>query len=59
VVYSFAARSGFLNVPVKGLVEVEDRQVVLDIDLPAFLERFIPEQKVRAAVEDRMKGLST
>lgn len=55
--FSFTARAGFLNVPVKGLLVVEDRQVIIDIELPEFLRKFLPEHKVQAAVESRVKGL--
>src|SRR5438309_7989459 len=49
--FSFNARAGFLNVPIKGFVLVEEKVVTIDIDLPSFLNQFIPEQKVKAAVE--------
>lgn len=57
--FSFTAQSGFINVPLKGFVLVEDRQVTVDLDLPPFLEQFIPESKVKGAVETQVKGLLT
>lgn len=55
--FSFTARAGFLNVPLKGWVLVEDKNVVIDIDLPGFLNNLIPEAKVKAAIEGQVKGL--
>ena len=55
--FSLTARAGFLNVPLKGLITVEPKLVIVDLDLPAFVNNFIPEQKVAAAVEQQIKGL--
>lgn len=57
--FSFTARAGFLNVPLKGWALVEEKQVTIDIDLPPFLEQLIPQEKVRKSVEGQVKGLLT
>ena len=57
--FSFTARAGFLNVPIKGWALVESQQVTIDIDLPSFLNQFIPEAKMKTAIEGQVKGLLT
>ena len=41
--FAFDATMGFMKIPVKGFVLVEDRQVTVDVDLPQFLTNLIPE----------------
>lgn len=55
--FSMVARAGFINVPLKGVLVVEEKQVVIDLDLPPFVNQFIPEAKVSAAVEQQVRGL--
>ena len=55
--FFFNARSAFLTVPVKGSILVEPALVTIDVELPAFLKNFIPEEKVAASVESGVKGL--
>jgi hypothetical protein len=57
--FSFNAKLGIVNVPLKGFVEVLEKQVTIDIDLPSFLNQFLPEEKVKTAVESKVKGLLT
>lgn len=57
--FSFNARAAFMVIPVKGFILVEPKQVTIEVDLPAFLNQFIPEEKMKAAVEGRVKGLLT
>jgi len=55
--FSFRAGMGIFSAPLKGLVTVTEKDVTIDIDLPPMLKQFIPEEKVRAQVEGRIKGL--
>jgi hypothetical protein len=48
---------GFFTAPIRGTVVVTDREVILDIELPGIVSKFIPEEKIRAQVEGRVKGL--
>lgn len=57
--FTFNARTGFMNFPVKGFVLVEDHQLTIDVDLPAFIRNFIPEPKLAAGIETRVRGLLT
>jgi hypothetical protein len=52
-------KMGFFSAPVRGTVLVTDRDVTLDIELPGIVNKFIPEEKIRAQVESRVKGLLT
>jgi hypothetical protein len=55
--FAFTAKAGLLNVPIKGFVLVEQRQVTIDVDLPPLLSSFIPEQKLKTAVETQARAL--
>lgn len=57
--FSFNARAAFLTVPIKGWIQVERQQVTIEVELPAFLAKLIPEDKVKTAVESGVKGLLT
>ena len=57
--FSFNARAAFMVIPIKGWVLVEDKLITLEVDLPAFLKNLIPEEKVKTAVEAKVKGLLT
>ena len=49
---------GLIRNPIKGTIEVTDRDVIIDADLGMF-NRLISEDKVRATVESRVRGLLT
>jgi hypothetical protein len=57
--FSFNAVAGFMVVPIKGWVLVEERQVTIDVDLPPFLTNLIPQQRIQNAIEGQVKGLLT
>lgn len=57
--FNFNARAAFMVVPIKGLVTVEDHLVTLEVDLPAFLNKLIPEETMKTAVEGKVRGLLT
>ena len=54
--FSLVARKGLLSTPIKGTVEVTDRDITFDIVL-GFLERLIPAAKAREALTNRVRGL--
>ncbi len=54
--FSLTVKAGFLSAPVKGTVEVTAKDVTIDADLGLF-GKFITEDKARAAIEGRVKGL--
>jgi hypothetical protein len=55
--FSVKGKMGFFTAPIRGTVVVTDHDVTLDIELPGILGKFIPEEKIRAQVEGRVKGL--
>ena len=56
--FSFEAKVGFLSTPIKGTVEVTERDVTIDADL-GILERLLPGRRVKAEIEGRVRGLLT
>jgi len=57
LVFSFNATMGLLSAPIKGTVEVTDRDLTIDADL-GLLEKLLGSGMGRA-VEGRVKGLLT
>ena len=47
---------GFMSSPIKGTIDVTDRDVTIDADLGMF-ERFVSEEKVREVLATKFKGL--
>jgi hypothetical protein len=56
--FSFNAKMGFVSTPIKGFIDVTDRDVTVDADL-GWLERLFPANQTKAALEGRVKGLLT
>jgi hypothetical protein len=56
--FSMNAKVGFLNNPVRGTVLVTASDVTVDADLGP-LGKLLPEDKAKALVESRVKGLIT
>ena len=54
--FSFDAKVGIMSAPIKGFVEVTDRDLTIDADL-GWLERLIPAKQATAAIESNIKGL--
>jgi hypothetical protein len=57
LIFSFTAKLGLLTAPIKGTVEVTDRDLTIDADL-GLLEKLLGGGMSRA-VEGRVKGLLT
>jgi hypothetical protein len=56
--FSFHAKVGMVSTPIKGFVDVTERDVTVDADL-GWLERLFPAKQTQAALEGRIKGLLT
>jgi hypothetical protein len=54
--FALSAKMGFMSSPIKGTIDVTDRDVTIDADLGMF-ERFVSEEKVRGALSTKFKGL--
>lgn len=55
--FSFTGKMGFFTAPIKGLVFVTERDVTVDVELPGFVKSLVGEEKIRAGIEGRVKGL--
>lgn len=58
LVFSFGAKVSLITNPIKGSIQVTDRDVTIDADL-GFLERLLPAAQAKASIESRVKGLLT
>ena len=56
--FSFNAKVGIVSTPIKGFVDVTDKELTVDADL-GWLEKLIPAKQTQAALEGRVKGLLT
>lgn len=54
--FSLSAKMGLLSTPIKGTIDVTDRDLTIDMDLGLF-ERLIPAAKVREAITTGVRGL--
>lgn len=55
--FSFTGKMGFFSAPLKGTVLVTETDITVDCELPGLLKNFIPEEKVKAGIEGRVRGL--
>lgn len=56
--FSLTAKMGLVSTPIKGTVEVTDRDLTINVDLGLF-ERLIPAKTAREAISSRIRGLLT
>src|SRR3954468_21225973 len=56
--FSISAKMGIVSTPIKGTIEVTDRDLTIDADL-GLLERFIPATRARESITSRVRGLLT
>jgi Putative polyhydroxyalkanoic acid system protein (PHA_gran_rgn) len=54
--FSLTAKMGLLSTPIKGTVEVTDRDLTIDADL-GVLERMIPAKKAQDVITNHVRGL--
>ena len=56
--FSFNAKAGIVSTPIKGFVDIMDKEVTVEADL-GWLEKLFPAEQTRAALAGRVKGLLT
>lgn len=56
--FAFNAKVGLMSAPIKGFVDVTDKDVTIDADL-GWLEKLFPAKQTHAALAARVKGLLT
>jgi hypothetical protein len=54
--FALSAKMGFMSSPIRGTIDVSDRDVTIEADLGMF-ERFVSEDKVRDVLGTKFKGL--
>jgi len=54
--FALSAKMGFMSSPIKGTIDVTDREVTIDADLGMF-ERFVSQEKAREVLTTKFKGL--
>jgi hypothetical protein len=54
--FALTAKMGLLSTPIKGTVEVTDRDLTIDADL-GILERMIPAKRAQEVIGDHVRGL--
>lgn len=54
--FALTAKMGIMSTPIRGTVEVTDRDIIIDADLGMF-NRFINEKTAQQAIGNRLKGL--
>jgi hypothetical protein len=54
--FLLTAKMGLVSTPIKGTVEVTDRDLTIDVDL-GLLERLIPAKTAREVIGSRIRGL--
>jgi hypothetical protein len=54
--FSFNAKVGFVSTPIKGFIDVTDKDVTVDADL-GWLEKLFPAKETQAVLAARVKGL--
>jgi hypothetical protein len=56
MIFALTAKMGIMSTPIKGTVEVTDRDIIVDADL-GILGRFVNEKTAQQLLGSRMKGL--
>jgi hypothetical protein len=54
--FALTAKMGLLSTPIKGTIEVTDRDITIDADL-GILERMIPVKKAQEVIGQHVRGL--
>jgi len=54
--FALSVKMGLLSTPMKGTVEVTDRDLTVDADL-GLLNQILPEKKAREMIGNRIRGL--
>ena len=54
--FAITANLGFISSPIKGTIEVTDKEVIIDADL-GILNRFVSEKTAQEMIGSKIKGL--
>ena len=56
---SFKAKRGFLSVEIKGKITVDEKQIEMDIIIPAIVSSFVKEEEIKNALTKGAKSMLT
>ena len=54
---SFKARKRFLSVEIRGRATVEDEKVIIEVNIPELVAKFVDEETIRQTLEGRAQAL--
>jgi len=54
--FTFDAKMGIVRTPIRGFIDVTDKDLTVDADL-GWLERLFPAKQTQSVLEERVKGL--
>jgi hypothetical protein len=57
--FSVTAKVGFISVPISGTLMVDSINVTVNCQLPALVNQFIGEEKIRAGLDRRVRAMLT
>jgi hypothetical protein len=57
--FGLTARVGFISVPISGTIVVDSINVTVNCHLPALVNQFIGEEKIRTGLEGRIRAMLT
>jgi hypothetical protein len=55
--FSLTARVGFIALPISGTVVIDEVNVTVNCELPPLVKTFVGEDKIRAGVERKVRGM--
>ena len=55
--FSFRGKMGLFSATVHGTAVANEKDVTIEVELPGLLKKLVSEDKVRAAVETKARGL--
>jgi hypothetical protein len=55
--FSMTARVGFISLPISGMVVVDETNVTVHCELPALVKTFVGEDRIRASIERKVRGM--
>ncbi len=55
--FSFTAGVAFLSTTIEGTIEVNEKEVIIDVTIPEVFRHFIAEDKLKSGIETRIRGL--
>jgi hypothetical protein len=55
--FALTARVGFISLPIEGQVVIDETAVTIHCELPQMAKTFLGEEKIRAGVEQKVRGI--